>query len=204
MTKKTEEKTLSYYDNNAEEWAKAHHGFEPESFWKDWMKKLHKLLPSGKVLEIGSGTGKDASNLITLGYDYVGTDASKGLLKIAQERNPNADFKNLRVQDLKDNFNENEFDGFWTAATLLHIPKDEIEDSLQNIHTVVKNGGIGFISIKQGEGELEDETGRLFSYHTQDGFADLLIKNGFEVIEKDIQPMSESTIWLIYIVKVKK
>ena len=65
-------------------------------------------------------------------------------------------------------------------------------------------GGIGFISIKQGEGEREDETGRLFSYHSQEGFEDLLTKNGFEIIEKDIQPMSESTIWLIYLVKVKK
>ncbi|OGG07211.1 hypothetical protein A2872_00785 [Candidatus Gottesmanbacteria bacterium RIFCSPHIGHO2_01_FULL_42_12] len=202
--KKAEEKTLGYYNKHAKEWGEAHHGFEEESFWKDWMQKLHNLLSEGKILEVGSGTGKDASNLIKLGYDYTGTDASQGLLKIAQERNPNAVFKNIKAQDLHKLFGTDEFDCFWSAATLLHIPKDEINATLQSIHAVVKDGGIGFISIKQGEGEQEDETGRLFSYYSQEEFAELLKENGFEVIEKDIQPMSEKTIWLVYLIKIRK
>lgn len=202
--RKTEEKTLNYYDEHAKEWAEAHHGFDEESFWKDWMEKLHKLLPNGKVLEIGSGSGKDASNLLRLGYEYIGTDASKGLLEVAKRRSPNGVFKNIRVQDLKDNFNENEFDGFWTAATLLHVPKDEIDQSLQNIHFVVRDGGIGFISVKQGEGESEDvETGRLFSYYSQDEFTDVLKRNGLEILEKDILTKEPKT-WLVYLLKVKK
>jgi SAM-dependent methyltransferase len=201
---KAEEKTLKYYDENAQEWGEAHHGFEEVTFWKEEMERFHEELPSGKVLEIGSGTGKDAANLIRLGYDYVGTDASSGLLKLARKRNPGASFKNVRVQDLTDHFSENEFDGFWTAATLLHIPHDEINGSLENINNVVRNGGIGFISIKQGEGELEDETGRLFAYHTLDGFRELLARHGFEILEKDVQPMSEKTTWLKYLVKVNK
>ena len=195
------DKTINYYDKNAYAWAVAHHGFEEESFWKDWMDKFHKLLPSGKVLEIGSGSGKDALNLIKLGYDYVGTDASKGFLKLIKERLPNTTFINVRAQDLTKKFKSNQFDGFWSAATLLHVPKDQIEKTLAGIHKIVKVGGIGFVSMRQGEGEKEDETGRLFSNYTLDKFAQLLNKNGFEILEKKAQPASTEKVWLIYLVR---
>ena len=199
-----EEKTIVYYDKNAQAWAESNGGFDKKSFWKIWMKKFHKLLPSGKIIEIGSGSGKDAADLIKLGYEYVGTDASTGLMKLAIDRNPNQAFKNIRVQDLAEEFDENEFDGFWTAATLLHVSREEIEEVLDIIHRVVKDKGVGFISVKEGEGEKEDETGRLFTYYSQSEFADLLDQHGFKVLERAIQPMSENTTWLIYLARVKK
>jgi len=81
--KKSEDKTVQYYDAHAEDWTRTHGGNIGHSYWKKEMAKFHELLPKGKVLEIGSGAGKDAAALIGIGYDYVGTDASRGLLKIA-------------------------------------------------------------------------------------------------------------------------
>ena len=148
-------RTIDYYDTNAKKWSEVHHGDEQESYWKVEMDIFHKFLPSGKVLEVGSGSGKDASALLGLGYDYVGTDASRGLLEIAQKRNPGVEFRNKAVQDL--DFEDDRFDGFWTAATLLHIPKNEIDDARQNIVRVVRQNSVGFISVKAGAGEREDE-----------------------------------------------
>lgn len=194
--------TINYYDTHAREWSNAHHGDEQTSYWEDEMNKFHKFLPSGKVLEIGCGSGKDASNIIRLGYDYVGTDPSKGLLEIAQKRNPGTSFRNKSVQGL--DFEENEFDGFWTAATLLHIPKDEIDDALQSIIRVVRNGGIGFISLKAGEGEREDaETERWFSYYSGEEFTKILEKNRLKVIEFGTKK-GEKDFWLVFLVKVEK
>lgn len=200
----TKSKTIKYYDDNAYSWASTHKGFEDESFWKKEMNEFHKLLPQGKVIEIGSGSGKDAVNLIKLGYTYTGTDASVGLLELAKKRNPHVVFNEVPAQDLKKEFSQSEFDGFWTAETLLHIPKNEIGMVLDNIHYIVRNQGIGFISIKQGIDEKEDETGRLFTYYSQHEFASLLTQHKFVVLSQEIQPVSENTTWLKYLVKVEK
>ena len=163
------------------------------------MARFKELLPRGKVLEIGSGAGKDASALISLGYDYTGTDASEGLLNIAQKRNPMAKFYKMAVHDLS--FPDQEFDGFWTAATLLHIPKAGVGEALKSIGRVVKSGGIGFISMKAGAGEREDaSTGRWFAYYSQDGFHKILEENGYSVIQEDTRK-GEKDWWLVYFVK---
>lgn len=200
MTKTDREKqTVSYYNKKAEAWTTAHGGNEEVSYWQSEMEKFHELLPSGKVLEIGSGAGKDASALIALGYDYIGTDASRGLIRVAQKRNPGAAFLPMAVQDL--DFPKGTFDGFWTAATLLHIPKARIDGALGKIKKVVKSGGIGFISMKQGEGEKTDEkTGRWFAYYSEGEFREVLERNGFEVLETQIRPTDKDT-WLVFFVR---
>lgn len=195
-----EKQTVKYYDKKAEAWANTHHGFEEVSYWQSEMERFHELLPSGKVLEIGSGSGKDAESLIKMGYDYTGTDASEGLLKVAKKRNPRATFKHVGVHDL--DFSEHEFDGFWTVATLLHIPKDRTDEALQKIKTQIKSGGIGFITMKAGAGEREDpETGRWFAYYSKEGFQEVLERNGYQVIEEKNR-QGEKDWWLCFWVKV--
>lgn len=197
-----EQKTVSYYDQQAQQWALEHGGQEEKSYWKKQMTKFKELLPSGKILEIGSGAGKDAKALVAMGYEYTGTDASKGLIEVAQVKNPNAKFVNQAVEDL--NFPSGSFDGFWTAATLLHIPKDQIDLSLQKIKSVCKVGSIGFISLKEGQGEKEDtNTGRWFAYYSEEEFRDVLNRNGFEVVDFEIREETrpDQPNWLAFFVK---
>lgn len=195
-----EKQTVGYYDKKAEEWAISHGGNEEASYWQSEMERFHELLPGGKVLEVGSGAGKDAAALIKIGYDYTGTDASEGLLKVAQKRNPRASFKHVSVYGL--NFPEYEFDGFWTAATLLHIPKDRIDEALQKIKSQVKPGGIGFITMKAGTGEREEpETNRWFAYYSEEEFQKVLERNGYQIIEEKNRK-EEKNCWLCYWVKV--
>jgi len=195
------EQTIDYYDNKAADWSEAHGGHEEASYWQNEMNKFHELLPSGKVLEIGSGAGKDASALIRFGYDYTGTDASEGLLKVAQKRNPTATFRRVGVHEL--DFPEHTFDGFWTVATLLHIPKDKIDEALQRISNQVKPNGVGFITMKSGEGEREDpQTGRWFAYYSKDEFQQTLERNNFEVIEEQNR-QEPKDLWLCYWVRTK-
>ncbi|OGD08295.1 hypothetical protein A2397_03635 [Candidatus Amesbacteria bacterium RIFOXYB1_FULL_44_23] len=199
MKTERELKTVGFYDKSAEAWTSMHGGNEGNSYWQDEMARFHELLPTGKVLEIGSGAGKDAAALIALGYDYVGTDASKGLIEVAQKRNPGAKFVNVAVEDL--NFGEEKFDGFWTAATLLHIPKDEIDEALGSIKSQLKPGLAGFISMKAGAGEREDkETSRWFAYYSQEEFREILERNGFVVAEENTRK-GEKDWWICYWVK---
>lgn len=204
---KEEEQTMKTYDTSASDWTSKH---SSERFWGEEMDKFTQLLPTGKILEIGSGGGRDAKELIANGYEYTGTDVSQGLLEEARNANPNATFLHQSVYDL--DFPNDTFDGFWASAVLLHIPKERIDEALGKLHNVVRNDGIGFISIKQGEGQkieedepdMEEKRTRLFAYWKDEEFQEVLNRNSFEVVETMVRPMSERTTWLIYLVKVKK
>ena len=203
---KEEKLTIESYDLNAESWAAAHD--QPEIFRTE-LNYLRKLLPQGKLLEIGCGGGRDAQKLIRKGYDYLGTDISKGLLEVAKKNNPGATFINKSVYDL--DFPKDSFDGFWAAACLLHIPKSKIEVALQQIRRVVRNGGIGMISLKEGKGEKflkedrkEGKFERYWSFYSREEFTKVLEDNGYQILHFRRNPVSEKTIWLIYFVKIVK
>jgi ubiquinone/menaquinone biosynthesis C-methylase UbiE len=201
-----EKKTVEGYDRLAEKWAGQHND---KRFWGEEMDRFFELLPGKKVLEIGSGGGRDAEEIIRNGYDYVGTDVSNGLLKVARKRNPEEKFINTSIYDL--DFPDNSFDGFWASAVFLHIPKSRIGEALTRLRNVVKPGGIGFISLKRGEGEVEEvqtfEDGakleRLFAYYKDSEFSNVLKRNNYDVVEsKEVK--KGNTVWLVYIVRVNK
>ncbi len=191
--------TVKYYYQEANSWSASHGGDDKESWWKDEMTRFNEYLPSGRILEIGSGVGKDAEALIRLGYDYTGTDASNGLLELARKRNPSATFIQRYAHEIDHSLGE--FDGFWASAVLLHIPRDEMRDSLLAISSVIKNDGVGFITMKEGEDERVDEkTGRLFTYYKEEEFRDVLESTGFSVLEVGRRD-TEKDNWLIFYVK---
>lgn len=193
--------TSDTYDREARRWSSEH---MTAGFWSEEMTKLHQILPRGRILEIGAGSGRDARELTDLGYDYVGTDISKGLLAQARINNPGLTFMQKSVYELDYN---KEFDGFWCAAVLLHIPRTRTQEALSNIRRAMKPSAVGFIAIKEGEGEglEEDEFGqRFFTYWRNDDFKDALSRSNFMVVSEGYRPMSERTKWLTYIVGLGK
>jgi len=195
-----EEATIKTYDSIARDFAQRH---GDRDFYRSELAKFKQLLPEGKILEIGCGPGKDASDLITSGYEYVGIDPSKGLLEIARENNPGVTFLEQNVEEMT--FEPDSFDGFWASAVLLHIPKDKINKALSRIHEVVKTGGIGFISMHQGEGEelRNNEKGeRFFSYYSLTEFSRVLELNRFKIIEAKTKTEENEKVWLYIFVEV--
>ncbi|HZP55437.1 MAG TPA: class I SAM-dependent methyltransferase [Candidatus Saccharimonadales bacterium] len=183
-------------------WQKYH----PADYWNPELTRFHKLLPKGSVLEVGAGGGQHAKKLIDLGYKYTGTDISEELLKIAHNYLPGQKFLLQSVYDL--NFNE-KFDGFWAAAILLHVPKERMDEALSRIKSVVKHGGVGFISLIEGNGEgvrYEDFEGqkhkRFFSFWRMAEFEKVLEKNGYKLVDFSSRPKSSTENWLCFFVEV--
>lgn len=200
-----EQETLRSYNLRAKEWIATHH---TTNFWLQELDQFQKFLSQGKVLEIGSGGGADAKELMDRGYDYIGTDISSGLIEQAKKKNPKANFITKSVYKL--DFPESCFDGFWAVAVLLHIPKSRIDEALQKIHFVTKSNGIGLISLKKGAGEkmLEEEFQnkkfrRFYSFYSLNEFSKILKRNRFEILSSYIRKSTRDT-WLIYFVKVVK
>ncbi len=205
---KEEKQTVEYYEQNADSW---HKPTTKLTFQDNEIKFFKKYLSAGSVLEIGSGTGYDAKRLIEEGFDYTGTDIAKSFIRMCQKSLPNSKFFPFSVYDLS--FPQGtEFDGFWASAVLLHVPKTKIDLALSQINKYIKVNGIGFISLKEGEGEQVQEVeksrvtdqnkafSRFFSFYTKEEFTKILTKNGFSVIDFTSSETNNNN-WLWFIVQ---
>lgn len=192
--------TIATYDRLAPKWAETH--VDP-SFCAAETTIFQKYLPHGEVFEYGVGGARDGRRLKDLGYGYVGADLSTGMLREAARRNPDLILCHGDVDEIAF---ATIMDGFWCAATLLHTAKEKIPTILQIVNSVMRKGGIGFVCVKEGEGDLvldkDDKYGpRYFSYYRQEEFADILENNRFPILQQYVTPVSARTTWLNYFVQ---
>lgn len=198
----SEQRTRSTYVKIAKEWSQQH---DTQGFWNSELNYFQKILPQGKIFEIGCGGGRDAREFIQRGYSYFGTDVIPEFIEIAKRNVPEGEYEIQDVFHLQ-NYGKH-FDGFWCSAVLLHVPKAKIHTALQSIKQNFSPGTIGFISLKEGTGErMEQRTAddaRFFAYYNVDEFKKILEDNGFEVLHIMKNVMSKKVTWLGYFVKVK-
>ena len=207
--------TLDMYNKTAQKWAATSDGIghDGKYLWgkaTEMFQGLAAFAPSGdqgrqNLLEVGSGTGRDAKLLSKL-YNYVGTDASEAFIEVAQQATLgmlSADtFRLMSVYDLKDKFPPGSFDLFWSCATLLHCSKNRMQEALGSIRSVVKDGAVGFISLKEGDGEeLDHYDGlpRYFMYWRREEFESELDRAGFKILEFHTKPARKN--FLCYFVQ---
>jgi ubiquinone/menaquinone biosynthesis C-methylase UbiE len=169
--------TLNTYNHAAKDWMVEHN--DPW-YWVEESRIFKKLLPSGNILDIGCGYGRDCHLFFpSKDYTYLGLDFSSELLREARWLFPSAQFIMADMRYMP--FAENSFDGFWASASLLHIEKNAIREVLNDIKRIMRDNAMGFIALKKGEGEgievnnshkygwaIEDK--RFFAYYDQDEF----------------------------------
>jgi len=194
-----EKSTIETYDMIASDWVSEH---SSKNFWEAEITRFRELKPTGKLLEIGSGGGRDAKLLSGLGYDYVGTDITHNLILEARKYNPELLFTQSSIYDLP--FSDGTFDSFWASAVLLHIPKSKIDAGLQELSRVCRQDALGFIAIKEGNDEKVEWDNRFFAYYTQNEFTQKLLSNNFNIKESNIRMDSPGTTWLTYLTSVVK
>ncbi len=201
-----EQQTLDEYNNIASEWVTIN--YFPD-FWEEEYKKFQKFLPSGKIIDLGCGGGKDSIWFIKNGFDYFGVDISEGMIAEAAKRHPGVKFLQKDFYNL--DLPKNSFDGFWSANSLLHIPKNKVALVLSNIKTVLKTGSIGFVSIKDVHDPGTASTlgvghKRVFVYYAQEEFAKILVDAGFEILEMIVKlpgkKFHQNGTFLLYFVKL--
>lgn len=176
-----DKRTIQTYDLLAKKYDE-----ETAPFWelfpRTFIDRFIKLT-KGKILDVGSGPGRDALILKQGGLDVTCLDASKTMIKLAREKGLESvlgDFNEMPFQD-------ESFNGVWAYTSLLHIPKAEIEKPLDEIRRVLKPGGIFGLGLIEGETEGYKEIGgidaaRWFSFYKKDEVPELLGGNGFEIL----------------------
>lgn len=164
-------------------------------YWRAEFEKFRTLLPSGRVIDLGCGNGRDAGLFIPGGYGYVGVDLSEAMLKLARASHPDADFRPMSLYRLE--FPDACFDGFWAMTSLIHVPKRKIDLALGEIRRVVRPGGTGLISMFQGNGEtvvqgrLEGDS-RFFAEYGSEEMGRVLTRNGFDIIDRGTRAFQTS------------
>ncbi|AZN41033.1 class I SAM-dependent methyltransferase [Paenibacillus albus] len=109
---------------------------------------LAKLRSSNKrsLLEIGAGTGLDSLYFKDAGLEVTSVDLSPEMIRYCKEKGLQAyvmDFYNLEFPD-------DTFEAVYSLNCLLHVPKSEIGDVLQEIKRVMKPGALFFMGLYGG------------------------------------------------------
>lgn len=187
--------TLEYYSKNAVEFSESTLSVDMSPLYQRF---LPLLSANAYILDAGCGSGRDAFFFKQNGFQISAFDASPELARIASEhlQSPVAvsTFLDLNVQE--------QFDGIWCCASLLHVPRNELPRVLQKLHQALRINGVMYMSFKYGE-EERIQNGRFFSDQTQDTLFPLLM--GFEVCESwvtaDQRPDRQHEKWLNVIVR---
>jgi len=146
---------MSYYDNNAEAFVESTRLVDMQPLYQRFLPLLPR---QSHILDAGCGSGRDAKQFIAQGYKVTAFDASAKIAALAEKEVG----QSVSVQRLQDIPYQNQFDGIWACASLLHVPGNELPAVFYRLARALKPNGVIYCSFKYGQGEHEKQ-GRRFT-----------------------------------------
>jgi SAM-dependent methyltransferase len=105
-----------------------------------------------RVLEIGSGPGRDALALEDAGLQVRRTDVTPGFVDLLVSQGHSADLLDPLTDDLLDPADPRHYDGVWANACLLHVARPDLPPVLSRLAEATREGGLFQLSLKEGDG----------------------------------------------------
>jgi SAM-dependent methyltransferase len=103
-----------------------------------WRSGFLDLLPAAALIaDLGCGPGRDLAVFSRAGMAAVGLDLSEQMLRLAQAAGGRTTAGDLRRPPLKPAV----FDGLWSNAALLHVPRPEVAGTLRAWRSLLRDGG---------------------------------------------------------------
>lgn len=175
--------TRESYNRTSDAYTERVADLHPTEFAREF---YHLMFPHAHILDLGCGSGRDAAIFVKDGYNVTGIDFSENMIIRAKENAPKGNFILMDIENIQ--FQNETFDGVWSSASLLHVPKGKILDVLKSVWKVLKPyGGFG-IRLKDGEGERLEKDRRygnlekFNSYYHLDELCSLLTAAGFRIL----------------------
>ncbi|MFE7313709.1 class I SAM-dependent methyltransferase [Streptomyces sp. NPDC057555] len=151
-----------------------------------------ELPPGSRILDVGCGTGvPTARQLGDAGHQVVGIDLSPGMVKLARDNVPGAEFHRLDIADLRGGRlgGPGSFDGIAAYFSLLMLPRAEIPCALGLLHDLLRPGGL--MALAMVEGDIDDfpipflgSTIRVSGYLRED-LRRVVRDAGFDIVGED-------------------
>ena len=150
----------NYYESNAERYAE-------ETISADMSEQYQRFLPllkkGAKILDVGSGSGRDACYFQKQGYQVTALEPSKNLCREIRKV-----FSREIVCSEVQNYRPTErYDGIWACASLIHLKEEEVLHFFEKIDLYLEDSGIIYVSGKNGISTGEVEDGRFFLEFTE-------------------------------------
>ncbi len=121
----TKRVTVASYDAHAEEYREGTQ--QMPDVVQAAMDRFVAELPEGaRVLEIGTGPGRDARALEQAGLSVRRTDITPGFVALLRADGFDADVVDPLTDDLADPGADAPYDGVWAAASLLHVRREDL------------------------------------------------------------------------------
>lgn len=139
--------TIAAYQADAATYA-AGTATTPDAVARDLDEFAALVGPGGRVLEIGSGPGRDARELEARGLTVRRTDVTPAFVELMRADGHEADLLDPLVDDLG-----GPYDGVWIDAVLMHVARDEVPALLTRLAAATRPGGTLYLSTQEGDGE---------------------------------------------------
>lgn len=173
---------------------------EVDKHLESWLTGMVTGLPAdAHIFEIGSGGGRDALYLQSLGYTVQCSDAIPGFVEALQKVGLNAVLFNA----LTDEYPAGLFDLVFADAVLLHFTVKEFRYVIRKVYGTLNKDGRFAFTMKVGEGNewsnAKLNAPRFFQYWRSGSLKTILDEAGFQVDELD-----ESSPGWLHVVTSKK
>jgi len=185
--------TKEYYNLNADVFFKETVNLDMEDIYEPFLELIPR---GGKILDAGCGSGRDSLYFKRKGYVVTAFDYSEELVRLAS-RLIEDNVLHMSFEEI--NFEE-EYDGIWACASLIHVSKEQIDDVMIRLNKALTQNGIIYASFKYGDGE-ELRKGRFFNDYNEKT-ANSLIKDlpSLNIIKywqtADLRKERENEFWL--------
>jgi SAM-dependent methyltransferase len=186
--------TINYYDRFAAEFAAQTADLDLAPLYQRFLRHVRL---GGRALDAGCGAERDALAFEERGHEVIAFDASAAMVRLTRQRmGDRAVVHCMRFEDVEW---QNEFDGIWTCAWLLHVPTASFTDVASRLATALRPDGVWYMSFKLGTDErVVDE--RLFVDHTAATLHQVLALIPVTIdetwISGDIRPNRQDEYWL--------
>lgn len=185
--------TIAYYDKNRDRFIANTLTIDMSALYEAFLS----FIPvGGHILDLGCGSGRDTKFFVEQSYKVVALDASSEMVS-ATKNIVDTEVHQMRFDEI--DF-ENEYDGIWACASLLHVPKTALKGVLERCQKALRIGGVMYLSFKHGTSEREVE-GRMFTDLDREGLETLIEGLDFRFsvspwITNDARPHRAKEKWL--------
>lgn len=174
--------TLRSYQAAAQRYAD--HSTAPSPALGAFLDRVADLIGAGRLLEVGSGPGLDATYLRRRGVDVWPTDATPAFVEMLRSAGHEARLLDVRFGDLG-----GPWQGALAQAVLLHLDRAQFTDALDRVREAVVDGGVLAFTVKEGDGdgwsEAKLDLPRHFTYWRERPLRDALAQSRWDVQSVD-------------------